>query len=70
MCGEQTLMNWKMVFDLAELMLGFKEQENIFMLLKGSHILANQVLAGKWRDEEAILVVEKEKDAKSFRAVK
>ena len=38
-------------------------------LIKGSHLLARLELVGKWRDEEAVFLVEKEEEAKTMKAV-
>ena len=62
-------MEWKTVLDFAEQELGFKEQEKSVVLVKGSHLLAKLELVGRWKDEDAVFLVEKEKDVQSFKAV-
>ena len=69
LCGEQTLMEWNTVLDFAEQKLGFKEQEKNVVLIKGSHLLAKLELVGRWKDDDAVFLVEKEKDAKSYKGV-
>ena len=69
MCGEQTLMEWMTVLDFAEQKLGFKQQDKSAVLVKGSHLLARLELVGRWKDKEAVFLVEKEKDAQSLKAV-
>ena len=69
LCGEQTLMEWKTVLDFAEQKLGFKEQGKNVVLVKGSNLLAKLELVGRWKDEEAVFLVEKEKDPQSIKAV-
>ena len=69
LCGEQTLMEWKTVLDFTEQKLGFKEQEKNVVLIKGSHLLAKLELVGRWKDDDAVFLVEKDEDAKSYKGV-
>ena len=69
LCGEQTLMEWKMVLDFAEQKLGFKEQEKNVVLIKGSHLLAKLELVGRWKDDDAVFLVEKEKDVQNYKGI-
>ena len=62
-------MEWKTVLDFAEQKLGFKEQEKNVVLVKGSHLLAKLELVGRWKDKDAVFLVEKEKDVQSFKTV-
>ena len=57
------------MLDFMEQRLGFKEQEKSVVLVKGSHLLAKLELVGRWKDKEAVFLVEKEKDAQSLKAV-
>ena len=57
------------MLDFGEQKLGFKEQNKKVELMKGSHLLAKLELVGKWRDEEAVFLVEKEEDAKTMKVI-
>ena len=61
LCGEETLMDWKTILDFAERKLGLKENDKEVELIKGSHLLAKLELVGKWKDEEAVLLVKRKR---------
>ena len=69
LCGKATLKEWKKVLDFEESKLGFKEKNKEVDLIKGSHMLVKLELVGKWKDEDAVLLVKGEKDLKSEEAV-
>merc|ERR1712237_30456 len=69
LCGEETLMKWKTVLDFADRKLGFKEKNKAVDLIKGSHLLVKLELVGKWRDEDAVFLVQEEDDLKTLKAV-
>ena len=69
LCGEETLVDWKTVLDFAERKLGFKEENKTVELIKTSHLIIKLELVGKWRDEDAVFLVQEEDDVKTLKAV-
>ena len=57
-----------MVLDFAEQKLVFKEQEKSIMLVKVSHLLAKLELVVRWKDKDAVILVEKEKNVQSIKS--
>ena len=70
LCGEETLMNLRTTLDFGERKLGFKEHEKEVQLIKGSHLLVKLELVGRWKEEDAVFMIEKEEDVKTLEAVK
>merc|ERR1712030_3592 len=69
LCGEETLVDWRMVLDFEDRKLGFKEQKKRVDLIKRSHLVVKLELVGKWNEDEAVFLVREEKDIKSINAV-
>merc|ERR1712237_263506 len=69
LCGEETLMDWKTILDFADRKLRFKEKDKAVDLIKGSHLLVKLELVGKWKDEDAVFLVQEENDLKTLKAV-
>ena len=62
-------MDWKTILDFADRKLGFKEKNKTVDLIKGSHLLVKLELVGKWRDDDAVFLVQEEDDLKTIKAV-
>ena len=69
LCGEETLMEWRTILDFADRKLGFKETGKAVNLIKGSHLLVQLELVGRWTDEDAVFLVQEEDDLKTITAV-
>merc|ERR1712105_546205 len=55
--------------DFAERQLGFKEENKTVNLIKASHLVIKLELVGKWKDEDAVFLVQEEEDIKTLKAV-
>merc|ERR1712030_75877 len=70
LCGEETLVDWRMILDFEDRKLGFKEQKKMVNLIKRSHLVVKLELVGKWNEDEAVFLVREEKDIKSINAIR
>ena len=70
LCGDDMLNEWKATLDFARQKLGFEDREKKIQLTKISHLLVKLELVGTWKEEDAVYLVEKEKDLKTLKAVK
>merc|ERR1711905_36468 len=70
LCGDETLKGWKMTLDFEEEKLGFKECKKTVQLERKSHLVVQLQLVGTWNEDEAVFLVQNEKDIKSFEAVR
>ena len=70
--GRETIKEWKLRIDHEEDKLEFKEKGKKVELIesKGGHLIAQLELVGKWKDKDAIYLVEKEDEVKSDKAIK
>merc|ERR1711905_37234 len=69
LCGEATLKAWKTILDFEEEKLGFKDANKMVQLTRQSHLVVKLQLVGTWNEDEAVFLVQKEKDIKSSTAV-
>merc|ERR1711984_75907 len=70
LCGEETLKGWKTILDFEEEKLGFKEEEKMVQLTRKSHLVVQLQLVGTWKEDEAVFLVQNEKDIQSLEAVR
>merc|ERR1712030_136912 len=69
LCGEATLKAWKTILDFEEEKLGFKDVNKMVQLTRQSHLVVKLQLVGTWNEDEAVFLVQQEKDIKSLTAV-
>merc|ERR1712030_214651 len=69
LCGEETLKGWKTILDFEDEKLGFKDVNKMVQLTRQCHLVVKLQLVGTWNEDEAVFLVEKEKDIKSLKAV-
>ena len=64
---KETTKGWKTKVDLEDDKLKFKEQNKVIDLIKldGGHQIAKLEMVGRWDDNEAVYIVQQEKDAVS-----
>merc|ERR1712074_38608 len=67
--GEETLKAWKTILDFEDEKLGFKEANKMVQLTRQSHLVVKLQLVGTWNEDEAVFLVQQEKDIKSSTAV-
>ena len=67
LCGKETLKNWKIMVDMEENKLEFKQQQKSVDLMDsdGVHHLAKLEKAVKWINDEAVYLVQNEEDISS-----
>merc|ERR1712030_27575 len=70
LCGDETLKGWKTTLDFEEEKLGFKECKKTVQLERKSHLVVQLQVVGTWNEDEAVFLVQNEKDIKSFEAVR
>merc|ERR1711984_68686 len=70
LCGDETLKGWKTTLDFEEEKLGFKECKKTVQLERKSHLVVQLQLVGTWNEDEAVFLVQNEKDIKSLKAVR
>ena len=70
--GRETIKEWRLKIDVDDDKLEFKEKGKKVELVesKGGHSVVNLELVGKWKDSDAIYLVEKEDEVKSDKAIK
>ena len=70
--GKEMLKEWKVSIDYEENKMEMKEKGKNVKLIesKGGHLLAQLELVGEWNVNEAIFLVEKEKDLTNLNVVK
>merc|ERR1712237_88403 len=69
LCGEETLKGWKTILDFEDRKLGFKDVSKMVELTRQSHLVVKLQLVGTWNEDEAVFLVQKEKDIQSLKAV-
>merc|ERR1712030_13939 len=70
LCGDETLKGWKTTLDFEEEKLGFKECKKTVQLARKSHLVVKLQLVGTWNEDEAVFLVQNEKDIQSLEAVR
>merc|ERR1711984_33400 len=70
LCGEATLKAWKTMLDFEHEKLAFKDVNKMVQLTRQSHLVVKLQLVGTWNEDEAVFLVQQEKDIKSSTAVK
>ena len=70
--GQESIKEIDIMIDVPGERIVLKEKKKKVKIKEstGGHILVNLELVGKWKDSEAILLVEKEDDANSESAIK
>merc|ERR1711905_8676 len=69
LCGEATLKAWKTMLDFEHEKLAFKDVNKMVQLTRQSHLVVKLQLVGTWNEDEAVFLVQQEKDIKSSTAV-